>query len=115
MILNLADNALKYSPPDHPIDVFLSQDASGVTVHIDDGGPGIPLQERASVFQKFYRLDAHEELAGTGIGLYLVRALVEAHGGTIAIHDSPAGGARFTVRLGLPETRAGDGLDADLG
>ncbi|NNF70383.1 MAG: GAF domain-containing protein [Acidimicrobiia bacterium] len=115
VVLNLVDNALKYSPLDEPVDVTLRHDADGVTIHIDDAGAGIPLGERASVFQRFYRLDAHEELAGTGIGLYLVRALVEAHGGAISIDDSPSGGARFTVRIGLPQAPAVTGADTTTG
>ncbi len=105
VFINLIENAAKYSAEGTPIDVTVWPDApveSGdwLEVTVDDRGPGIPEEERRRVFERFRRLDGHRQSPGTGIGLYIVKALVEAHGGTIAIEDGPDGaGSRFRVRL----------------
>ena len=69
---------------------------------IHDDGPGIPLEDRDRVFERFTRLDpsrAHAEEGSAGLGLALVRAVVERHHGTVEVTDSPAGGARLQVHL----------------
>jgi signal transduction histidine kinase len=66
---------------------------------VSDNGPGVPLAEREAVFRRLYRGDASRSQRGLGLGLSLVKAIVEAHGGTVTIDDAPDGGAQFTVRL----------------
>jgi signal transduction histidine kinase len=104
VITNLVDNAVKYSPEDSPVTVAMrrvadSQRGEHVEVTVSDCGPGIPVTQRETVFKRFNRLHTTTH-AGTGIGLYLVRALVEAHGGTVKVADATTGsGSRFIVRL----------------
>ncbi|MFP5331556.1 MAG: ATP-binding protein [Acidimicrobiia bacterium] len=97
VFVNLAENACKYGAGKVRVTAF--PDGDGALVVVDDAGSGVPESERAAVFDRFHRLHEGQE-SGTGIGLYLVKALVEAHGGRVAIDDSPElGGARFSVWL----------------
>jgi signal transduction histidine kinase len=104
IITNLLDNAVKYSPEDSVVSVVMrrvtdAQRGEHVEVTVSDRGPGIPVGQREAVFQRFNRLHTATH-AGTGIGLYLVRALVEAHGGSVKVADGVGGGgSRFIVRL----------------
>lgn len=104
VFINLLENAAKYSVAGTPIDVTVwpeGAEAPGwLEVTVDDRGPGIPEEERVRVFERFRRLDGDRQSPGTGIGLYVVKALVEAHGGTVGIEDGPDGvGSRFRVRI----------------
>lgn len=110
VLVNLIENACKYSPSGTQVDINVSADARGnVSIAVDDRGPGIPVEHRSAVFERFRRLATDSGKPGTGIGLYLVKALVEAHGGSIEAADRPAGqGARFLVTL--PPTHLGFGL-----
>jgi signal transduction histidine kinase len=82
-----------------------------VELTVDDDGPGIPVDARAHVFERFTRLDEARSRAdgGAGLGLAIVHAIVDAHRGSIAIEDSPLGGARVVVRLPA-STRASEPL-----
>jgi signal transduction histidine kinase len=74
----------------------------GVCLRVDDDGPGIPVDDRTRVFERFTRLDparVHGEPGAAGLGLALVRAVVERHHGSVAVHDAPTGGARLEVTL----------------
>jgi two-component system sensor histidine kinase KdpD len=104
VFINLVENAAKYSPEGTVIDVTVWDDearnSGRVDITVDDEGPGIPAEERARVFERFRRLAGHEARPGTGIGLYVVKALVEAHGGSVVVEDGPQGwGTRFRVSL----------------
>jgi signal transduction histidine kinase len=105
VFVNLLENAAKYSPPGSPIELTVwpsvaTPSGTMLEIAVDDRGPGIPVEHREAVFERFHRLASHSGKPGTGIGLYLVKALVEAHGGSIKVHDNPCGvGARFLVRL----------------
>lgn len=105
VFINLIENASKYSPNASTVRVTIwpvqdDGDRSWIDVTIDDAGPGIPRSERTRVFERFRRLSTHERAPGTGIGLYIVKALVEAHGGAITVEDPPElPGSRFRVRL----------------
>lgn len=97
---NLLENAHKWSPTDAAIRMTL---ADGVlTVH--DRGPGIAPEDRAKVFDRFYRSIEAQNLPGSGLGLAIVKQTVEAHGGTVFVEDSPDGGAAVGFRL--PGVRA---------
>jgi signal transduction histidine kinase len=82
----LIDNALKYSPEGSPVDVFTGVENGRVTIRIRDEGPGIPERERDRVFDRFYRQgSAKSRVSGTGMGLYIAREIVRAHGGDVWI------------------------------
>ena len=102
VLLNLLDNAVKYGPVGQTITVGARAAAAGrVQVWVDDQGPGIPARDKARVWEPFRRLDRAVEagISGNGIGLAVVRELVTAQGGLIAVHDAPGGGASFVVTL----------------
>ena len=96
---NLVDNALKYTPDGGRVTLGVRRDASGVELVVSDSGPGVPVAEREAVFRRLYRGDSSRSQRGLGLGLSLVKAIVEAHGGTVKIGDAPGGGARFVIRL----------------
>ena len=95
---NLIDNALRYGTR---AEVGLAHHDEMIEVRIDDDGPGIPESERQAVFEPFFRLEQSRsrETGGSGLGLAIARQIVEAHGGAIAISQSPQGGARIAVSL----------------
>lgn len=101
VLVNLLENASKYTPEGSHIDVGCRRDATGVQLWVADDGPGIPAQHRERIFERFYRVDAgrSRQLGGTGLGLAIVRHLVEAMGGTVTCEASETGGARFRVWL----------------
>jgi two-component system sensor histidine kinase KdpD len=99
-LVNVLDNALKYSPPDSPIEIKGRQVANEVHIEIADRGVGIPPQDLLHVFDKFYRIQRPDSVAGTGLGLSICKGIVEAHGGRIAAENRPGGGT--VIRLILP-------------
>ena len=74
-------------------------DTDAVSIVISDNGPGVPVGERDAIFRRLYRGDSSRSQRGLGLGLSLVKAIAEAHGGTVSIDDAPGGGARFELRL----------------
>lgn len=100
VFVNLLQNAAKYTPQESPVEVSIRRDTeSGLVVRVDDRGDGIPEEEREAIFDRFRR-GRDQTVQGTGIGLYLVRTLVEAHGGRVWVEARPDGpGARFVVTL----------------
>ena len=97
---NLLSNAAKYTPDGGEVWVRLTDSAESVTVTVEDSGPGIPLEERERIFGRFFRSDvARTAGGGTGLGLSIAKEVVVLHGGSISAGESPAGGARFTVKL----------------
>jgi two-component system phosphate regulon sensor histidine kinase PhoR len=98
---NLIENALKYSPESAQVDVEAFREDGVAILRVLDGGPGIPPADLARVFERFYRVDKSRarEPGGTGIGLAIVRHLVELLGGEVTAANKPEGGAAFTVRL----------------
>lgn len=101
LIENLLDNAVRHGRADGRVDVTLAVDDRTVRLTVDDDGPGIPLAERSRVFDRFARGAGARE-PGSGLGLALVAQQAALHGGSAVIEDSPAGGARATIRLALP-------------
>lgn len=111
IIRNLISNALKYGPPRGTITVSARRMDDSVELCVDDEGPGVPTTDTNRLFDLFYRTDAAKRQAqGAGIGLFVVRVLVEANGGQVSASNLPAAGARFCVTL--PIFVDGDG-DAD--
>ncbi|MFC4310474.1 sensor histidine kinase [Steroidobacter flavus] len=100
VVANLIDNALQYGRAAH---VQVDASDQSVRLTVDDEGPGIPVEQREALLEPFVRLEAsrNRRTGGAGLGLAVVRSLVEAHGGAIDIGDAPTGGARFTVSLPL--------------
>ncbi len=97
VIVNLVENAAIHGRSGGLVTVEVERGDDEAVVAVCDLGPGVSADDRDRIFERFVRLDG--STAGSGIGLYLVRGLVEAHGGSIAVDDAPGGGARFTVRL----------------
>jgi signal transduction histidine kinase len=99
---NLADNAVRYSPPGSRVELRVNS-ADGVpTLQVDDAGPGIAPVERERVFDRFYRRSSGNELSdeqGTGLGLAIVRSVAARHGADVTLGDSPPGGLRVSVRF----------------
>ncbi len=101
VLVNLLDNAAKYSPAGATITITARQDAGHVNLVVADEGVGVPAGELERIFDKFYRVRAADrQVAGTGLGLSICRGIVEGHGGTIAACIPPSGkGLMFTIRL----------------
>jgi signal transduction histidine kinase len=101
VLSNLLGNAVKYSPAGGLISVGGSADGKRITIHVADSGVGIAAQERESVFTRFYRVENYlsRSTQGTGLGLYLSRAIVEAHGGRIWVESMPEKGSIFVFTL----------------
>jgi signal transduction histidine kinase/CheY-like chemotaxis protein len=103
VLLNLLSNALKFTARGGMVEVSVDADADGAEITVRDSGVGIAPEELAHVFERFYQADASptRRYEGTGIGLALVKELVELHGGEIHAASSPGVGSTFTVRLPL--------------
>jgi signal transduction histidine kinase len=100
-LLNLVNNALKYSQDRKYIGVNLYRDNGSVKLEVVDQGIGIPHQEQQKIFEKFYRVGDPlvHNTKGSGLGLSLVRHIVQAHGGEVAVDSSPGQGSKFTIVL----------------
>jgi signal transduction histidine kinase len=96
---NLIDNAVKYTPAPGHVTVRVRPTPSGVQVEIADSGPGISSADQPRIWERLYRGDQSRSQRGLGIGLSLVRAIVEAHGGTATVASELGHGSRFTVAL----------------
>ena len=98
VLLNLVDNAIKYSAPEKPITISTSNNNRHTKITISDHGVGIPLQQQTRIFERFYRLDeARNRAGGTGLGLSIVKTLVEGMGGTISVNSRPGAGSSFIL------------------
>jgi len=100
MLGNLIDNAVRYTPGGGRIDVELREQAGMARLSVSDSGPGIPAAERERVFERFQRL-AGADIPGSGLGLSIVKQVVDLHGGTIILTTPPGGGLRVEVELPL--------------
>ncbi len=98
---NLLDNALKFTPKGGRVAVTLLQDDGQALVVFDDNGPGISAESLPRVYDRFFRGEQSRTTAGSGLGLSLVKAIVQIHGGQIEVASSPDQGSRFTVSLPL--------------
>ncbi len=101
-LINLIDNAIKHSPPGAKVEVGLEDGApNGVRLWVEDQGPGIPPEEHEKIFERFYRRgsELRRETQGIGIGLTIVKHIVEAHGGRVLVRSAVGQGSRFTIQL----------------
>jgi two-component system sensor histidine kinase KdpD len=99
LLVNLLENAAKYSPPGSPIELRAVSAQGAAEIEVADRGPGIPAGDEERIFEKFYRGGDGTRASGTGLGLAVCQAIVRAHGGTITATNRPGGGAilRFTL------------------
>jgi signal transduction histidine kinase len=114
-IKNLLDNAIKYSPPGSTVMLAIRAVGSNVCLDVIDEGIGIDRDDLPRIFDRFYRgrRGDRQESKGTGLGLALVKASVEAHGGTIDVTSTPGKGSRFRVRLSAPTGGENNGARTD--
>ena len=112
---NIIDNAIKYTPEGSEIDVLLNFDPSQICVVVADRGPGISPEETGFIFERFYRSSKSSHCPGAGLGLYLVKRIVELHDGSVITRAREGGGCEFVVSLPLRrdgwETAAFSGLN----
>lgn len=101
VLINLLDNAAKYSAPGAPIRVKVSQGTGQIEVQVSDRGIGIPAEDLERVFDKFYRVQHSQGLKGTGLGLSICKGIIEAHKGSIRAEANPEGGTilRFSIPI----------------
>ena len=101
ILLNLLDNAIKYGPEDQTVRVSLQQRTDSIRLSVCDQGPGIPRADREKIWGGYYRLERERDsaIAGTGIGLAVVRELVTLQGGSVRVVDSEDGGACFVIEI----------------
>jgi signal transduction histidine kinase len=113
-VQQLLRNAATFSPPEAPITLRLRRDGADAVLEIADRGPGIPEDRREEVFERFstWRPVGYEAASGPGLGLFISRAIVEEHGGSISIADGPSRGTMLAVRLPLEGARGTVGDDA---
>ncbi len=115
VLTNLLENAVRYSPPGTELGITAVRWQNMVEVRVSDRGPGIPSDERARVFEEFYRRDVGGRRGGSGLGLAISRAIVTAHGGSMWIEDTPGGGATIGFRLPLARSSPGVPLPVATG
>lgn len=103
ILVNLVENAIKYSPSQGKIRVEWSRAEKGVELSVSDNGPGIPREHHARLFERFYRIDKarSRELGGTGLGLAIVKHIMQRHGGSVRVESEPEKGSTF--RCFFPE------------
>lgn len=99
MVINLLDNALKYTPPEGTIRLSIERNQEKVVITISDSGIGISPNDLPRIFDRFYQCDQSRSKGGAGLGLSLARAIARAHGGDITVMSAPDEGSQFTVTL----------------
>jgi two-component system, OmpR family, phosphate regulon sensor histidine kinase PhoR len=107
-LLNLVSNAAKFTAPGGRIEIAVRDDADDLVVAVGDTGPGIPPEEQRHLFTRFFRSSRAKalQIGGTGLGLYIVKQIVDLHGGEVCVTSTPAG-STFTMRV----PRSGPPLD----
>lgn len=98
VLINLIDNALKFSPPDSKVTVELECTEATATCRVLDRGLGLPA-DREALFDRFHRLEGGDRLGGSGLGLWIAKNFTEAIGGAISAENRKGGGATFAVAL----------------
>jgi len=109
-VINLVDNAIKYSPEGGRVRVLVRNQPNGPTLEVIDTGPGIAAEHQEYIFDRFYRVDKarSRELGGTGLGLSIVRWAVEVHGGCIELESEEGKGSLFRIRLPSSQKHKGE-------
>jgi signal transduction histidine kinase len=108
LVLNLIQNALVHTPPGTAVDVRARRDGDHVVLEVSDEGPGIPVELRGRIFDRFVRGNgdrAGNNGSGSGLGLSIVHAVADSLGGSVEVGESDSGGARFTVRIPAAGTK----------
>jgi len=98
-VANLIDNAIKYTPRGGAVHLRAYREDGDALLEVRDSGPGVPEAEQPRIWERLYRGDQSRSQSGLGLGLSLVRAIVEAHGGKVTVRNAPERGAIFELRL----------------
>jgi signal transduction histidine kinase len=109
VLLKLLSNAVKFSPPECLVSVELLRDQGTAVLRVVDHGPGVSADDLPKLFEKFSRLPSGAKVEGSGLGLYICRSIVEAHGGRLWAEATPGGGATFCMSLPAVTRRHGPG------
>ena len=114
MVVNLVDNAIKYSRGAGEVELHLAVLGSLAVIEVSDNGIGIPASEQERIFERFYRVDRarSREKGGTGLGLSIVKHIAQIHGGSVRVESEPDVGSRFIVMLPLAGQQVGVNLEA---
>ncbi|OPX91891.1 MAG: Sensor protein KdpD [Pelotomaculum sp. PtaB.Bin013] len=115
VMVNLLDNALKYSDAGSEIAIDARESDQNVIISVTDRGPNIPPEDLERIFDKFYRLHSPRQVSGTGLGLAISKGFIEAHGGSIGASNNPAGGVVITIILPSDADGQEETLDAGKG
>lgn len=101
VIINIISNAIKYTPEQGELRLYLEEEQSTVSLTVQDNGIGIPSQDMPRIFERFYRVDKarSREMGGTGLGLSIAQQIIEAHGGSIHLYSRESKGTRVVIRL----------------
>ena len=99
VFINLIGNAIKYTPPTGRVSVQTSSQNGTVEVRIKDTGPGIPTEQQHQLFGKYQRLSLAAQTEGTGLGLFIAKSMIDAHGGIVRVESAANQGATFIVSL----------------
>jgi signal transduction histidine kinase len=105
VLINLVDNAVKYSESTATVELKLAQQPHQTLIQVCDHGIGIPLPDQSRIFERFYRVDSARSrlTGGHGLGLAIVKTLVESMGGRITVRSKPGEGSIFTITLPTPK------------
>ncbi len=99
VIINLLDNAIRFTSQNGSIFISTSQVADLVEITVEDNGPGIPLEDQKHVFERFYKVDPSRTGTGTGLGLAIAKHIVMAHDGSLSLQSEPGLGSKFSFKL----------------
>ena len=104
VIVNLLSNAIKYAPGT-PLEIELKKEDGVARISVRDNGPGIGTDEKSRIFERFGRAAGSRNIGGLGLGLFISRQIIEAHGGTIEVNSQPGQGSEFVIVLPLKPAR----------
>jgi signal transduction histidine kinase len=105
IVINLVDNAVKFSPPESRVDVRVESNREAVNILVEDQGPGVPAEDRPRLFERYYRGQGAQTAAGSGLGLAIAKNLARLHGGDITLQSGAVQGSIFVLSLPV-ETEA---------
>jgi len=108
VLVNILENAFKYSPPESPVEVTGRRTGHQVEIEVADRGVGIPQQDLLRIFDKFYRVQRPDSVVGTGLGLAICKGIAEAHGGSITAENRHGGGTIIRLTLPMADAALGD-------